>query len=154
MVNPSNEEIVRRYLAAHEQHDGATMAALRAPEWTGEMPQSGELIRGHANERAIMANWPGGRPEAQAGGHLVGSEDHWVLTPSWIYQRVNGQGDAWWADAVARYPDGSTWHAVILLELHGGKVIREVWYFGPPLEAPAWRAQWVERIPREPSPER
>ena len=66
MATPSNEQTMRRYLEAHEQHDTATMAELRVPDWIAEMPQSGERIRGHANDRAIMANWPGGRPEAKA----------------------------------------------------------------------------------------
>jgi hypothetical protein len=150
MVPQSNEEIVRRYVEAHERHDGETLAELRAPDWTAELPQSLERIRGHANDRAIMDNWPGGRPSAET-GRIVGSEDHWVLTPAWTYQRVAGDGDAWWADAIARYPDGSTWHAVILLELRDGAIVRDTWFFGPQLEAPAWRSAWVETMS---SPER
>jgi len=145
MARESNEEIARAYLAAHESHDSETMARLRDSDWTVEMPQSGERIRGHANDRAIMANWPGGRPEA-TGNRLVGSEDRWVATPSWTYQRVSGEGEVWWADAIAHYADGSTWFASILFEFRNGKVHRETWYFAPPLEAPAWRAQWVERM--------
>ncbi len=148
MANQSNEEIARAYLAAHERHDGETMARLRDPEWTAEMPQSGERIRGHANDRAIMAAWPGGRPEAKA-NRLVGTEDQWVATAAWTYQRVSGEGEVWWADAVARYPDGSTWFASILVELRAGMVYRETWYFAQPLEAPAWRARWVERMSDE-----
>ena len=145
MANHSNDEIARAYLVAHERHDADTMARLRDPEWIAEMPQSGERIRGHANDRAIMAAWPGGRPEAEA-NRLVGTEDRWVATPFWTYQRISGEGEVWWADAVARYPDGTTWFASILFELRDGKVYRETWYFAPPLEAPAWRAHWVERM--------
>lgn len=145
MAAQTNEELVRRYLAAHQAHDGETLGALRAPSWTSDMPQSGERIRGHANDRAIMANWPGGRPEASV-GRVAGAEDRWVLMPAWTYQRVAGEGDQWWADAVARYPDGSTWHAVLLIELQDRQVARETWFFGPPLEAPEWRAGWVERM--------
>jgi hypothetical protein len=27
-----------------------------------------------------------------------------------------------------------------------GKILRETRYYGEPFEAPAWRAQWVQRI--------
>lgn len=145
MGTRSNEEVVRRYMTALEQHDGPTMAELRTLDWMVEMPQSGERVRGHANDRAIMANWPGGRPVAET-RRLVGTEDRWVTTTSWTFQRVAGDGDVWWGDAVARYPDGSTWFASILLELRDGKVMRETWYFAPPLDPPEWRAQWVERF--------
>lgn len=145
MATPSNEEIVRRYTIAHEAHDDDGIGALRAPDWTSDWPQSGERVRGHSNDRAIMRAWPGGRP--QAGSVSVrGSEDQWVMTPAWTFQRVVGEGDLWWADAIATYPDGSTWFAAGLLELRSGKVHHETWFFGPPLEAPSWRAAWVERV--------
>jgi hypothetical protein len=44
------------------------------------------------------------------------------------------------------YPDGSTWFFAALLELRDSTMLRETWYYAPPSEAPAWRAQWVERI--------
>ena len=144
-MSASNEDIVRRYLAAHERHEDDTLAELRAPEWAYDIPQSGERIRGHANDRAIMASWPGGRPAGRV-GRILGSEDQWVVSPSWTYQRVKGEGEVWFADAVAKYPDGSTWIATVLVELRGGKVRHETWYFGQAFEAPAWRAQWVERF--------
>jgi hypothetical protein len=142
---PTNEEIIRRYVAAHERHDGDTIALLRDPDWLSEMPQSGERIRGHANERAIMANWPGGRPEALR-ARVTGTEDQWVMTPAWTYERIAGQGDIWIGEATARYPDGSRWFAVMVFELRDGRVFRERWYFGEPFEPPAWRAPWVERM--------
>ena len=68
------------------------------------------------------------------------------MTPSFTLQRVAGSGDFWWGAGTVTYPDHSTWHFAALLELHDGKVLRETWYYAPPTEAPAWRAQWVERI--------
>ena len=64
MAEPSNEETIRRYLAAHTAHDYDTVGALRDPDWTIEWPQSGERVHGDANDRAIMDNWPGGLPSA------------------------------------------------------------------------------------------
>ena len=45
--------------------------ALRDPDWILDYPQSGERIRGHANERAIADNYPGGLPEVDP-GRIVG----------------------------------------------------------------------------------
>lgn len=145
MAESSNEELVHDCFEAHAKHDYDTVGRLRHPDWYQEWPQSGERVRGVENDRAIMDNWPGGLPTAGK-VRVVGSEDRWVVTPAFTFHRVVGNGDAWWADATASYPDGSNWFAAALLELRDGKVYRETWYFGPPLEAPAWRSQWVERM--------
>jgi hypothetical protein len=137
LAKPSNEEIVRHYLQA--------LGALRDPEWSWEWPQSGERIRGNANERAMADHWPGGVPSPEL-LRVVGSEDRWFVTPFNTVHRVVGSGDFWWADGTTTYPDGSTWFIAALLELKGDKIHRETWYFAPPFEAPAWRAPWVERM--------
>ena len=58
----TNAEVVRRYFAAMVDHDYDTQAALRAADWTAVWPQSGEMVRGNANMRAILENYPGGPP--------------------------------------------------------------------------------------------
>lgn len=95
-----------------------------------------------------MDAWPGGLPDA---GHVrtVGSGDRWVTTPSLTVQRITGDGDVWWADGTASYPDGSTWYFAALLLIRDGRIHRERWIFGLPLEAPAWRSQWVETMTEE-----
>ncbi len=145
MAAPSNEELVRRYVEAVMAQDASVLGQLRHPDWTEEWPQSGERVRGHANDRAIIDNWPGGQPTGEW-IRVVGAEDRWVVTPMFTVQRVVGSGDFWWAAGMVTYSDGSTWFDVDLLELRDGKVLRETWLFAPPSEAPAWRAQWVERI--------
>jgi hypothetical protein len=146
MAEASNEDVVRRYLAAHKAHDFETIARLRHPDWTAEWPQSQERVRGDANDRAIMEHWPAGLPTALAERSVVGAEDRWVMTPAYTFVRVIGTGDHWWFDGTASYPDGSTWYAVGLLQLRDRRLLRETWYFAPPLPAPAWRSQWVERM--------
>jgi hypothetical protein len=145
MTTTSNEETVHRYLDAHRAHDYDTVGSMRHADWTVTWPQSGERVRGNANDRAIMDNWPGGLPTA-GDLRVVGSEDRYVMTPAFTMQRIVGAGEAWWADGRVGYPDGSTWYAATILELRDGKLFRETWYFAPPLEAPAWRSQWVERV--------
>lgn len=143
MAQPTNEEIVRRYMEAHKSHDYDVLEPLRHKDWINDWPQSGERIRGHANDRSIHEAYPGGLPDVQ-GLRLVGSEDRWVMSPTFTFQRIVGNGDHWWGAGVGVYPDGSTWHVAMLLELRDGQVYRETWYFAPPLEPADWRKAWVE----------
>jgi SnoaL-like domain len=145
MPERTNEEVIRAYLQAIVSNDAATQARLRDPDWFVDYPQSGERIRGHANERAIADHYPGGLPEVDP-GRLVGSEDRWVVTPSFTYERIAGSGDTWWGEGRAHYPDGSTWFVASMYRLRDGRVLRETTYWALPFDPPAWRAEWVEPI--------
>jgi hypothetical protein len=145
VAEPSSEEVVHAYLRALTANDAEAMGRLREPGWHVDYPQSGERIRGHVNERTIADNYPGGLPDIDA-GRLVGSEDRWVVTPSFTFERIAGSGDAWWVEGTARYPDGSLWNLVSMIRLHDGRVQSETTYWAEPFDAPAWRAEWVEPI--------
>jgi ketosteroid isomerase-like protein len=145
MAERSNEEIVRHYWQAHAANDFDKLSELRHREWTVEWPQSGERIRGDANARAMVDNYPGGLPDINA-GRIVGSEDRWVTTPMYTIQRVVGNGDFWWGDGTVSYPDGSMWSLAVLVQVRDGKIYRETDYFAAPFDPPAWRAPWVERM--------
>jgi hypothetical protein len=145
VAGSSNEEIIHAYLRAITDNDEPAMGRLRDPAWWVDYPQSGERIRGHANERAIADNYPGGLPDIDT-ARVVGSEDRWVVTPSFTFERVAGSGDTWWGEGKARYPNGSTWHIVSMYQLRDGRIYREITYWAEPFEAPAWRAGWVEPI--------
>lgn len=145
MPEPTNEEIVRAYARATEDGDSDRLTVLRHADWTSDWPQSGERVRGDTNMRGIIDHYPGGQPEVHP-GHLVGSEDRWVMTPMYSVLRVVGSGDSWWADGTIKYPDGSAWFYVAFFELRDGKVYRETEYFAAPFEAPAWRQPFVERM--------
>ena len=145
MADRTNEEVVRAYLDAIVANDADALGALRDPDWLLDYPQSGERIRGHANERAIADNYPGGLPKVEP-QRIAGSEDRWVVTPSFTYERIAGSGDTWWSAGTARYPDGSTWYIANMYHLRGGRIHREITYWALPFDAPAWRAPWVELI--------
>jgi hypothetical protein len=145
MAQRTNEEVIHAYIRALTDNDAEALASLRDPDWFLDYPQSGERIRGHANERAIADNYPGGIPEVDP-GRIVGSEDRWVVTPSFTFERVVGSGETWWGEGRARYPDGSLWHTVSMYRLRDGRIAREITYWALPFEAPAWRAGWVEPI--------
>jgi hypothetical protein len=110
-----------------------------------EFPQSGERIRGWANIRAIAENYPGGLPKDLT-TKVHGSEDKWVLGPSFNILRIEGTGDIYTLIGSATYPDGSTWQLTSLVELRSGKIAKTTDIYGAAFDPPEWRSQWVERI--------
>ena len=102
MSSPSNEEVVRRYMEAHRVHDYETVGRCGIGLGPG-VAAARRAVRGHANDQAIMDNWPGGLPSGVE-IHLTGSEDRWVATPANTVHRVVGSGDTWWADGTAAIP--------------------------------------------------
>jgi hypothetical protein len=145
MAERTNEEVIRTYLQALIENDAATLARLRDPDWTVDYPQSRERIRGHVNERAVADAYPGGVPAVDP-GRVVGSEDRWVVTPSFTLERIAGGGDAWWSEGRVHYADGTTWYVASIYQLRAGRIHREVSYWAEPFDPPAWRAAWVEPI--------
>ena len=92
-----------------------------------EYPQSGEVIRGRHNLQALRSHHPG-RPSGFA------------------VRRVTGEGNLWVTEYVITY-EGKPAYTVSIMEFRDGKVTHETQYFADPFDAPAWRAQWVEREP-------
>src|SRR5438445_63036 len=107
MAEPSNEETIRRYLAAHTAHDYDTVGALRDPAWTLEWPPSGERgrlrrVRGHGRVRYLRRvrrrgheaerrrfgrlTSRGQRPADQNAGRLYGLTTTCATTEGWIEQ--------------------------------------------------------------------
>lgn len=144
MGEASNREVVERYLAAIP-NDQETLRALRHEEFVEDWPQSGERVHGADTMARIDASYPGGLP---SGGveRIVGSEDRWVLTPSYTVLKVAGSGDVYTALLRATYPDHSEWWVTTFLELEDGKIRHGTTLFAPRLEAPDWRGEWVEMV--------
>ena len=97
----------------------------RHDDYTMEMPQSGERIRGRENLLALRQAYPAG----------VEFEP----------RRVVARPDLGVGEYTIRY-NGSPVYVVAIAELADGKVVRETHYFAEPFEAPAWRARWVEKM--------
>ena len=91
-----------------------------------DYPQSGERTRGRSNMQGQRASQP--------------SKKRFTV------QRIIGGGDLWVTEFILTY-DGRPSYTVSIMEFRGDKVARETQYFADPFPAPAWRAQWVERIP-------
>ena len=142
-MTASGRELVERYMEAEAARDWSSLEAMRHQDWTETWPQTGERIVGSGNWRQIHENFPG-YPEIKV-GRVDGADPNYVLSGAFTLVRLTGVGDAWVAQAVNRYEDGSTYQIVKLLELRDDKVHAEITYFAPQSDAPDWRSSWVER---------
>jgi hypothetical protein len=143
-VDESAADIVRQYISAWP-NGFDTLARLRTDDFIEDWPQTGERIHGDASYRAIHEHYPGGLPEVQP-AQVSGTPDQWAVSPLFTLVHLSGAGATFTVEGAARYPDGANYKVVVVLELSGGRVRRQRTYFAPELEAPSWRAQWVERI--------
>jgi hypothetical protein len=107
---------------------------LRHEDYVMEMPQSGERIRGRENmlgfQKALANNLPN--------------------PPTIRIDRVRVRDGMWVKEGVNDYGDGMVSNSLVIYELKDGKIWRDTRYYSQPLEAPDWRARWVERMEREP----
>jgi hypothetical protein len=140
----TNRQAVERYVEGLIARDLDIQAEVCAPDMVIDYPQSGERVRGWANVRAVHENYPGGLPR-DVDGKVIGSEDRWVLGPSFNVLRIEGTGDVYTVIGSARYPDGLTWQVMSLIELRSGKIAKTTEVYGAPFDPPAWRSHWVER---------
>jgi hypothetical protein len=96
----------------------------RSPDFVMEMPQSGERIVGRDAMRSMQEAFPN-PPDAKV-------------------RRIVGSGDLFVMEAISNY-QGTIFHVTNIVEFVDGKIVRETRYYAEPFEAPAWRAEWVER---------
>ena len=69
-----------------------------------------------------------------------------MACPRCGFRRTLADGDLAVLEVELTYADGSRYLGASILELRGGKVVRETDYYAQPFPAPEWRAQWVERM--------
>jgi ketosteroid isomerase-like protein len=147
MAERSPQDVFDAYMNAVARRDWDALQSVTHPDLVVAYPQSGERIRGVANFRAILENYPGGLDALTLGDvRVVGAEDRWLMSPSFTVVHIVGSGDAYTGVASSRYPDGSEWYVVSLGKVKDGKLWRAETYFAPKFEAPEWRSQWVERF--------
>jgi len=93
-------------------------------DYTMEMPQSRERIRGREKMRAFQEAYPN--------------------PPSIQVRRVLIRDGLWVLEGVNDYGGGQVYNVAVIIELKDGKMWRDTRYYAEPFEAPEWRAQWVE----------
>jgi len=100
-----------------------------ADDFVQEWPQSGERLTKDASMRL------GEKYEGLSG-----------TSPKFTYKRMLGGGDVFVVEGTVDYGDGIPVSYVGIGELRDGKVAKMTEYFANPFEAPAWRADFVERM--------
>ena len=129
---PEQSTQEQRIRAALDQHwtasdanDFETEHRIYLDDAVLEYPQSGELTRGRANIQGQRASQPNKK--------------------RFSIRRIVGSGELWVTEFILTY-DAKPSYTVSIMEFRGDKVARETQYFADPFVAPAFRAQWVERM--------
>jgi ketosteroid isomerase-like protein len=141
--------IFTRVLKALNERNYDEWESLLTDDYVEEYPQSGEIVRGGKNARAILENYPGGGLPKDgldvSTARMAATEARWVKTPTFTFVRVEGTGNVGTAAFKVRYADGSMWWVIVLYELRGDKIAKSTAFYAPVFEAPEWRKPWVER---------
>jgi hypothetical protein len=114
-----------QHWAASDANDFETEHRIYLEDAVLEYPQSGERTRGRRNIQGQRASQP--------------SKKRFSI------RRIIGSGDLWVTEFILTY-DAKPSYTVSIMEFRGDKVARETQYFADPFAAPAFRAQWVERM--------
>ena len=126
-------ELAQRFEEALRSGDFGRLTALvqeyATDDFVQEWPQSGERL----NKAATLKL-------AEAYPEMSGTN------PKFAYKRMIGGGDMFIVEGTIDYGDGVPVSYVGIGELRGDKISRMTEYFANPFEAPAWRADLVEKM--------
>src|SRR5580658_4208321 len=123
--DPNIRAALDRHWAASDANDFETEHEIYHDDAVLEYPQSGERIRGRRNIQASRTAQPNKK--------------------RFTVRRILGAADLWVTEFILTY-DGAPSYTVSIMEFTDNKVARETQYFADPFVAPAFRAQWVERM--------
>jgi hypothetical protein len=125
---------IERFRKAVETGDMSSLSGalddIASDDMVQEWPQSGERIRGKANLKRINENY------SSATG----------TSPKAKLRRISGEGDIRTIEMTIDYGDGTPVSYVGIAEFKNGKLAKMTEYFANPFEAPAWRADFVEKM--------
>jgi len=114
-----------QHWAASDANDLETEHLIYHEDAVLDYPQSGERTRGRRNIQNQRASQP--------------SKKRFAV------RRIIGSGNLWVTEFILTY-DAKPSYTVSIMEFRGEKVAQETQYFADPFPAPAFRAQWVERM--------
>jgi hypothetical protein len=115
---------------------------------SGDFAKLGALIQEYATDD-FVEEWPQSgerltRDAALRMGEMY--QDKTGMSPTFRYKGMLGGGDMFVVEGTIDYGDGIPVSYVGIGEVRDGKVSRMTEYFANPFEAPAWRADFVERM--------
>lgn len=122
----SNEAVVERLVECLNAKDIGVMDELFHEDAVMDWPQSGELVVGGDNRRAIYGAFPS--------------------LPTITKRKMLSAGDLVVLEASLDY-GGPKYATAFIFEFRDGKIARETAYWAEPFDAPEWRSAWVELGP-------
>ena len=124
-MGDENRRVVEQLIDGLNRRDTSVMDEVFHDDAIMEWPQSRERIRGAEQRRAVYARFK--------------------TLPTITPRRLLVEGDLCVAEAKLDY-DGTAYDCVFIFELRDGRIAKETAYWSQPFEAPAWRADLVERM--------
>ncbi len=123
----NSKQIIENFWASMATNDFYASAQLLHDDFALEWPQSGERILGRDNFAAINKNYP--------------AEGKWRFT----INHIVAEGGMAVSDVMVT--DGKRIdRAITFSTIRDGKIWKQVEFWPEPFEAPAWRAQWIEKM--------
>ena len=123
----SSKEVIQGFWTAMQSNDFKSAGEWLHDDYVLEWPQSGERIRGRTNFVAINEKYPAhGRWKFRI--HRMVAEGNQVVTDVGVTDGVIN----------ARVITFST--------VRDEKIVHQTEFWPDPFEAPAWRAEWVEKM--------
>ena len=120
------KQIIEQFWTAMQANDFKAAAAFLHDEYILEWPQSSEQIRGRENFVAVNENYP--------------AHGRWDFT----VHRILADGDQVVSDVSVT--DGVIrGRAITFSTIRDGKIVYQLEFWPDPFDAPAWRANWVEK---------
>jgi hypothetical protein len=129
--------------------DNKAMAArfdevLKAGDFAGMT----ELVKEFASDDFVQ-EWPQSGERLTKAASMRLSESYPEMSgksPKFSYKRMIGGGDVFVVEGTIDYGDGIPVSYVGVGEARDGKIAKMTEYFANPFEAPAWRADFVDRM--------
>jgi hypothetical protein len=115
---------------------------------SGDFGGMSELTQQYATDD-FVEEWPQSGERLTKAASMKMAESYPEMSgtnPSFTYKRMLGDGDLFVIEGTIDYGDGIPVSYVGIGELRDGKVAKMTEYFANPFEAPAWRADFVERM--------
>ena len=115
---------------------------------TGDFAAISRLIKEYATDD-FVEEWPQSGERLTKAASLSMAEHYPEMSgtsPKMTYKRMLGGGDVFVVEGTIDYGDGVPVSYVGIGEMRGDKVAKMTEYFANPFEAPAWRADFVERM--------
>ena len=115
---------------------------------SGDFAKLNDLLQEYAADDFVQ-EWPQSGERLTKAASIQMGEKYSEMTgtsPKFTYRRMLGGGDVFVVEGTIDYGDGVPVSYVSIGEMRDGKIARVTDYFANPFEAPAWRADFVERM--------